>query len=123
MFDLRGQMLSFVVKLAQFRVPNLVDPLHLTNHEFGVADNFQGRNVVRNRIPQSGEKPVVLGVIISVVAEVLAEFGNFLALRIVDDESVAGRSGIAAGSSVDVGGVSGGRGLRRGEKALGIRRT
>ena len=70
--DLAGQVLGFVVELAQLGMAHLVDAFHLANHEFGITDDSQGLDLMRDGVAESGEKPVVLGVIVGVVAEVLA---------------------------------------------------
>ena len=106
--DLRRQVLRLVMELAQLGVPDFVNTFHLANHQFGIADDSEVLNVVCNGVTQRREQSVVLGEIVRVMAEVLAQFGDLLAMRVVNDDTEAGRAGIASGSAVDVGGVGGG---------------
>lgn len=105
--DLSGQTLCLVVKFAQFRMADLINALHLANHKLGIADDFERRYLMRDGITKGREQPVVLGIVVGLMAEILAELGNFFPLRIVNDKAVACRAGIAPGSAVDVGSVGG----------------
>ena len=60
--------------------------------------------VVVEGVLEAGEEAGVLGVVVGAVAEVLGEFGYDLAVWAGDFGSVAGWAGVAAGSSVAVGG-------------------
>ena len=108
--DLAGQMLGFVVKLAEVGVAHLIDAFHLANHEFGIADDFEGLDVVCDGVAESGQKPIVLGVVVGAMAEVLAEFGDLFPAGILDYDAIAGGAGITAGAAIDVGGMRGGLG-------------
>jgi hypothetical protein len=103
--DLAGEMLGFLVKRAQIGMADLINAFHLANHEFGIADDFEGLDPVLDGISESGQKPVVLGVVVGAMAEVLAEFGDLFPARILDYNSVAGGTGIATGAAIDVGSV------------------
>jgi hypothetical protein len=103
-------MLGFVVELAEVGVADLVNAFHLANHEFGIADDFEGLDMVRDGVAESGQKPIVLGVVVGAVAEVLAELGDLYSAWILDYDAVAGGAGITAGAAIDVGRVRGGLG-------------
>ncbi len=116
------ELLRFVVQLAQIGIADLVDPFHLANHELGIADHFKRFDVVFGGVAEGGQKALILGIVVSAMAEIFAEFGDGMAGGILDGDAVTGGAGIAASSAIDVGGVGGGSGFRRGEKVAGMRR-
>ena len=101
--EFADQLLRFFVELAQFRMLDLVDALHLSDHEFRIADHPERLDAIRIRIAQHSEKSLILGVIVGVVSEIFAEFGDLLTGRILDDHAIAGRPGIAPSAPIDVG--------------------
>src|SRR2546423_8274387 len=105
-FQLASQLLGFFVQFAQFGMLYFVDALHLANHEFGIADDLERLDALRNRITQHSKKSLVLGIVIGVVPEILTEFGNLFAGGLLDDRAVARRARIATGAPVDMGAVS-----------------
>src|SRR5450759_5123499 len=117
------QLLRLVVQLAEFGMPHLVDAFHLADHQSGIANYLERFDLVFGGVAEGGEESLILGVVVGPVAEVFAELGDRVAGGVVDGDTVAGGAGIAAGSAIDVGGVGGGRGFRRGEKTAGIGRT
>ena len=88
-------------------------------------DDAEAGVVVVEGVLEAGEEAGVLGVVVGADAEELAEFGEDHALVVLDEGSVAGGAGVAAGAAVAVGvdpdGLFGDlRGRRRGsEKRLG----
>ena len=53
-------------------------------------------------ILQRGNQALILGEVVGLVAEVLAERGNFLSSFILDHDPIAGRPGIAARAAIAV---------------------
>src|ERR1019366_10708978 len=87
-FDLGGQALGLVVKLPQLGMTHLIDALHLANHQFGIADDLERVDLVRDGGTKSGQESVVLGVVVGLVAEVLVKLGNRFSLRAVNDDAI-----------------------------------
>ena len=105
--ELLGQLLRLLVELAQFGILDLIDAVHLADHQLGIADDVKGSDVVLKGVAQDPEEPLVFGVVISVMAEIFAQLGDFLAVGIADEGAVAGGTRIATGSAINVGGVGG----------------
>ena len=99
---------------------DFVFALDLLDHELGVGDDAEARVVVVESVLEAGEEAGVFGEVVGAHAQEFAEFGEDLALFVLDDGSVACGAGVAAGSAVAVGvdpaGLSGlfGVGSRRG---------
>ena len=110
------QLLRLVVQLAQFRMPHLVDPFHLPDHQFGIADHLERLDLVFGGIAKGGEESLILGVVIGAVPEVFAELSDRMAGGVLYGDAITGRPRIAASSAIDVSGVSGRRGFRSGKK-------
>jgi hypothetical protein len=117
------QLLRLLVQLAQFGMTHFVDAFHLPDHEFGIANHLERLDLIFGGVAESGEESLILGVVVGVVSKVFTKLGNRVAGGVVDGNTVSGGTGIAAGSAIDVGGVRGRRGFRRGEKIAGIGRT
>ena len=88
---------------AEVRGVDFVLALDLLHHEFGVGDDAEAGVVVVEGVLEAGEEAGVLGEVVGSYAEELAEFSQQIALVVLDDGSVAGRTGVAAGSAVAVG--------------------
>jgi hypothetical protein len=58
---------------------------------------------VLERVFQRGNQTLILGKVVGLLSEVLAESGEFLPRLVFDDDSVAGRARISARASVAVG--------------------
>ena len=114
-----GQLLRLVVQLAQFGMTHLVDAFHLPHHQFGIADDPERFDMVFAGVAESGDESLILGVVIGLVAKVFAELSDRVAGGILNDDTVTGGAGIAAGSAINVRRVGGRRGVRRGEKIAG----
>ena len=103
--------------------------LDLLDHQFGVGDDAEAGVVVVEGVLEAGEEAGVFGEVVGAHAEEFAELGEDCALVVLDDGSVAGGAGVAAGSAVavrvDPGGSLGGffgigrRGCGFGEEAGG----
>ena len=59
-------------------------------------------------VAQDRKQSLVLGVVVGALSEVLAEFGELVALGVLNDDAVSGRPWISAGAAVDVSGAGGG---------------
>src|SRR6267378_1507246 len=112
-FELADQSLRFFIELAQLRMLNLIDALHLADHEFRITDYLERPDAMRVRITQDAEQSLILRVVVGVVPEIFAEFGDLFAGRGLDDHAIARRTRIAAGAAVDMGSVSGAGTARR----------
>jgi hypothetical protein len=77
--------------------------LNLLDHELGVGDDAEAGVVVVERVLEAGEEAGVFGEVVGAHAEELAELGQDGAVVVLDDGSVAGGTGVAAGSAVAVG--------------------
>jgi hypothetical protein len=100
--------------------------LNLLDHEFGVGDDAEAGVAVVERVLEAGEEAGVFGEVVGAHAEELAEFGQDRAVVVLDDGSVSGGTGVAAGSAVAVGvdpagvfGVGSRRGRGFGEESGG----
>ena len=82
---------------------DLVLALDLLDHQLGVGDDAEAGVVVVEGVLEAGEEAGVFGVVVGAHAEEFAEFGEDDALVVLDDGSVAGGTGVAAGSAVAVG--------------------
>ena len=87
---------------------DFVFALDLLDHELGVGDDAEAGVVVVEGVLEAGEEAGVFGVVVGAVAEVLGELGDDVAVGAGDFGSVAGWAGVAAGSSVAVGGYPAG---------------
>src|SRR5882762_3284284 len=117
------QLLRLLVQLAKFGMTHLVDAFHLADHQFGIANYLERFDLVFGGVAESGEESLILGVVVGAMAEVFAKLGDRVARGVVDGNTITGRSGIAAGSTIDVRGVRGRRGFRRREKISGVAGT
>ena len=102
---------------------HLVDAFHLADHQFGIANYLERFDLVFGGVAESGEEPLIFGVVVGVVTKVFTKLGNRVSGGVIDGNTISGGTGIAAGSAIDMGGVRGRRGFRRGEKIPGIGRT
>ena len=105
---------------------DLVLALDLLDHQLGVGDDAEAGVVVVEGVLEAAEQAGVFGVVVGADAEELAEFGEDHALIVLDEGTVAGGAGVAAGSAVAVGvdprrlsGAGPGLGAGGSEKRLG----
>ena len=77
--------------------------LDLLDHELGVGDDAEAGVVVVEGVLEAGEEAGVFGVVVGAHAQEFAEFGEDRAVVVLDEGSVAGGAGVAAGSAVAVG--------------------
>ena len=82
---------------------DLVFALDLLDHQLGVGDDAEAGVVVVEGVLEAAEEAGVFGVVVGADAEEFAEFGEDHALVVLDEGSVAGGAGVAAGSAVAVG--------------------
>src|SRR5208282_1697660 len=116
------QLLRLVVQLAEFGMTHFIDAFHLPHHQFGIANHLERFDLVFGSVAQRGKESLILGIVIGAVPKVFAKLGDRVPGGIPNGDTVAGRSGIAAGSAINVSSVSGSRGFRRGEKIARIGR-
>ena len=88
------QLLRLLVQLAQLGMPHLVDAFHLPDHQFGIANHLERFDLVFRRIAKRGEQSLILGVVVRVVTEIFAEFGDRVAGGILDGYAVTARPGL-----------------------------
>src|ERR1700678_4058429 len=122
--QLRDQLFGASVQVAQRGILYFVDAFDLANQQLGIADQFERLRAVLKRVFESTDQALVLGEIVGLVAEIFAESCDFASGLILDDHTVAGRAGVAAGAAVAVGdevvvGSSVARDFALGEKRLG----
>src|SRR5713101_2463441 len=96
------QLLRLLVQLAKFGMTHLVDAFHLSDHQFGIADHPERFDLIFGGVAESGEESLILGVVVGVMAEIFAEFGDRVTGGVVDGYTMSGRSGIAAGAAIDM---------------------
>ncbi len=77
-FELRNQFLGAGVKVVQSRVPDFVNPFDLPHQQLRIADHLERLVAVFDRIFQRRDQPLILGEIVSLVAEIFAERGYFV---------------------------------------------
>jgi hypothetical protein len=77
--------------------------LDLLDHELGVRDDAEAGVVVVEGVLEAGKEAGVFGEVVGAHAEEFAEFGKDHAPIVLDDGSVAGGTGVAAGSAVAMG--------------------
>jgi hypothetical protein len=65
--------------------PNLLD------HQFRIADHFQGAGTILQSVLKSSQQPAVFSVVVRLVAKIFAEFGDFAARLVLDDDAIARR--------------------------------
>ena len=100
--QLSNQLLGAGVEFLQRGILDLVDALDLAHQQLGVADDFEGFVSVLDRILERCNQTLVFGEIVGLVAEILAERGNFLSSLILNHDSVTRRARIPARSAVAV---------------------
>jgi hypothetical protein len=81
----------------------LIFPLDLLDHQFGVRDDAEAGVVMIDGVLQAAEEAGVFGVVVGAHAEEFGELGEDHALVVLDEGSIAGGAGVAAGSAVAVG--------------------
>src|SRR6185312_656989 len=86
----------------QREIVDFVSALHLTDKQFGVAEDLEGRMLLTYRILQSRQQSGVFRVIIRPKPQVLTQFGKHLALAVTHYNAISSRPGIAAGATINV---------------------
>ena len=82
---------------------DLILTLDLLDHQFGVGDDAETGMVVVEGVLEAAEEAGVLGVVIGAKSKKFTEFGEDGTGVVLDEGSVAGGAGVAAGSAVAVG--------------------
>src|SRR5215469_5731597 len=87
---------------AQCGTGYLVLAFHLFDHEFRIGDNPQLGDAVFPSPRENGQKSLVFSEIVGLAAQKLAQPGDYLASRVLDDGSKTGRAGVPARAAVTV---------------------
>jgi len=64
------------VEILQCRVFDFVDAFDLADEQFGIANQLEGFGAVLEGVFEGGDKALILGEIVGLVAEVLAEVSD-----------------------------------------------
>ena len=102
LLQLERQPLRLFPKRPQPRVLHLVPALHLPHHQLGVRHHPQPPHPVRKRPLQHRQQPLVLGVIIRLAAEKLAQPRHHPALGILDHRPIPRRPRVSPRPAVAV---------------------
>ncbi len=102
-FQLSNQFFGAAVKILERRVLYLVDAFDLADQQFGIADQLEGFGTMLQSVFEGCDQALILGEIVGLVAEVLAELCNFASRLILDDYAIASWARVAARATVAVG--------------------
>ncbi len=100
---LRDAAPRLLVERAKFGAVHAILALHLLDHEFRVGDDPQAPVSVGDGKLERSKKRGVLGKVIGVRAQVLAQFGQDFSGRVLDVYAEAGRTRVTARPTVAVG--------------------
>jgi hypothetical protein len=102
-FEPRDALSGLVIERLEAGTFDLIGALNLADHQFGVGDHAQARMALRQRKREDGEQAGVLGEVIGLDAQKLAQFGQDAALGVMNDGAKAGGAGIATGAAIAMG--------------------
>ena len=102
-FELGDAAFGFLVEGFQVGAFDLIFALDLLDHQLGVGDDAEAGVVVVEGVLEAAEEAGVFGVVVGAHAEEFGELGEDHALVVLDEGTVAGGAGVAAGSAVAVG--------------------
>src|ERR1700674_3048125 len=88
------------MEILQRGILHFVNAFDLPYQQLGGADHLERLVAIGNCIFQRGDQSLILGTIVGLMAQVLAERGNFSSSFILNDNAVSGRPGIAACTAV-----------------------
>jgi hypothetical protein len=91
------------VEILESGILYFVDAPDLADQQLGIADQLKGFGAVLESVFEGRDQALVLGEIVGLVAEVLAEMGDLASGLILDDYPVAGGAGVAACAAIAVG--------------------
>ena len=77
-FELGDQFFGAAVEIFKCGVLHFVNAFDLADQQFGIADQLEGFGAVLESVFEGGDEALILGEIVGLVAEVLAEMGDFL---------------------------------------------
>ena len=100
--EVRDAATRLLVERAKFRAVYPVLALHLLDHEFRVGDDPQTPMTLGDGKFQRREERGILGKVIGLLAQVLTQFGQNLASRILDVDAETGRARIAARPTIAI---------------------
>src|SRR5580698_4885822 len=92
------------MKVFERQVLHFVDAFDLADEQFRVAYDFQRFVAMLNGVFERRDQSLILGEVVGLVAEVLAERRDFLSSLVLNNHPVTRRAGIAACAAVAVGG-------------------
>ena len=90
------------MQVHQRGIAHFVLPVNLLHQQLGVADHLQSHVAVLESVLQHGQQARVLGVIVRLVAEILAQSRDFTSGLVGDDNSVASGARIATRAAINV---------------------
>ncbi len=90
------------MKIFEVWIFYFVNAFDLPHQQFRVADQLQGPGATLDRIFESSDQSLIFGEIVGLVTKIFAKLSNFASRLILNDDSIAGRPRISAGSAVAV---------------------
>ena|ERR1700733_7230859 len=102
MLELGNAAASFFVKGTKFRTVHPVLTLHLLDHELRIGDDPQAPMTLGDGKFQGRQERRVLSEVIGLLAQVLTQFGQNLASRILDVDAETGRARVAARPTIAI---------------------
>jgi hypothetical protein len=102
-FQLSNQIFGAAVKILERRVLHLVDAFNLAHQQFGIADQFERFWPMLDCVFERGNQALVLGEVVGLMAEVLAEMRDLASRLILDYHTIPSRTGITSRPAVAVG--------------------
>src|SRR2546422_3067685 len=100
--QLGDQLFRPRMKIPQRGILNLVDALDLPHQQLRVTDQFESFMSVLNRVLEGSYQSLILGKVIRLMAQILAQRRDFPSALVVNNDTIASRAWIPARPSVAV---------------------
>src|SRR2546428_7752113 len=100
--QLGDQLFRPRMKIPQRGILNFVNALDLPNQQLRVTDQFERLMSVLNRVLEGSYQSLILGKVIRLMAEILAQRRDFPSALVVNNDAIASRAWIPARPSVAV---------------------
>src|SRR5438477_10330818 len=100
--QLGDQLFRPGMKIPQRGILNFVNALDLPNQQLRVTDQFERLMSVLNRVLEGSYQSLILGKVIRLMAEILAQRRDFPSALVVNNDAIASRAWIPARPSVAV---------------------
>src|SRR5207249_4637296 len=100
--QLGDQLFRPRMKIPQRGILNLVDALDLPHQQLRVADQFESFMSVLDRVLEGSYQSLILGKVIRLMAQILAQCRDFPSALVVNNDAIASRPWIPARPSVAV---------------------